>query len=62
VSPWARVFLSGDWTATGWPSTLEGAVRAGYLTAEALSRAAGNPARFLIPDLAPQGLMKLFPA
>ena len=62
VSAWPRLFLSGDWTATGWPSTMEGAVRAGYLTAEALSRAAGNPARFLIPDLAPQGLMKLFPA
>jgi len=36
---WARLFLSGDWTATGWPSTMEGAVRAGYLSAEALCRA-----------------------
>ena len=24
----------GDWTATGWPSTMEGAVRSGYLAAE----------------------------
>jgi zeta-carotene desaturase len=60
VSPWPRLFLSGDWTATGWPSTMEGAVRAGYLTAEALSRAAGRDEKFLIPDLPPQGLMKLF--
>jgi zeta-carotene desaturase len=39
---------------------MEGAVRAGYLTAEALSRAAGRDEKFLIPDLPPQGLMKLF--
>ncbi|MGB7148879.1 MAG: hydroxysqualene dehydroxylase HpnE, partial [Terriglobales bacterium] len=24
---WPRVFLAGDWTATGWPATMEGAVR-----------------------------------
>ncbi len=60
VSAWPRLFLTGDWTATGWPSTMEGAVRAGYLTAEALARAAGCPERFLIPDLPPHGLMKLF--
>jgi zeta-carotene desaturase len=57
---WPRVFLSGDWTATGWPATMEGAVRSGYLTAEALVRSAGDSARFLVPDLAPSGLMKLF--
>jgi zeta-carotene desaturase len=56
---WPRVFLSGDWTATGWPATMEGAVRSGYLTAEALVRSAGNSAKFLVPDLAPSGLMKL---
>jgi zeta-carotene desaturase len=60
VSAWPRLFLSGDWTATGWPSTMEGAVRAGNLTAEALARAAGRPERFLIPDLPSEGLMKLF--
>jgi Flavin containing amine oxidoreductase len=52
--------LSGDWTATGWPATMEGAVRSGYLTAEALVRSAGDSARFLVPDLPPSGLMKLF--
>jgi len=28
--------LAGDWTATGWPGTMEGAVRSGRLAAEAL--------------------------
>lgn len=60
ASPWPRLFLSGDWTATGWPSTMEGAVRAGYLTAEALSKASGDVRRFVVPDLQPQGLMRLF--
>jgi zeta-carotene desaturase len=61
VTAWPRVFLAGDWTATGWPATMEGAVRSGYLAAEALARfASGKSASFLIPDLAPSGLMKLF--
>jgi squalene-associated FAD-dependent desaturase len=60
ISPWPRVFLAGDWTATGWPATMEGAVRSGYLSAEAVSHAAGNPAHFLKPDLAATGLMRLF--
>ena len=60
LSPWPRLFLSGDWTATGWPSTMEGAVRAGYLTAEALSKAAGDAHQFLVPDQKPQGFMRLF--
>ena len=57
---WQRVFLSGDWTATGWPATMEGAVRSGYLAAEALTRAGGNASKFLVPDLPSSGLMKLF--
>ena len=43
TSPWPRVFLAGDWTATGWPATMEGAVRSGYLAAQALTRASGRP-------------------
>src|ERR1700722_8752152 len=58
---WPRVFLAGDWTATGWPATMEGAVRSGYLAAESLIRAAGlEKFRFLGADLRPSGLMKLF--
>ena len=36
------LFLAGDWTATGWPATMEGAVRSGYGAAEALARPAGG--------------------
>ncbi|MGA2425762.1 MAG: hydroxysqualene dehydroxylase HpnE [Terriglobales bacterium] len=62
---WPRVFLAGDWTATGWPATMEGAVRSGYLAAEALARVVVPPggeksASFLVPDLAASGFMRLF--
>jgi squalene-associated FAD-dependent desaturase len=57
---WPRVFLAGDWTATGWPATMEGAVRSGYLAAEALTRASGMNKRFLAPDLPSSGLMRWF--
>jgi squalene-associated FAD-dependent desaturase len=50
-----RLFLAGDWTATGWPATMEGAVRSGYAAAEALS---GQ--KLSIPDLPAKGLMRLF--
>jgi squalene-associated FAD-dependent desaturase len=60
-SPWPRVFLAGDWVATGWPATMEGAVRSGYLAAEAVSRAAGEPANFMQADLPATGLMRLLP-
>ncbi len=30
-----NLFLAGDWTRSGWPATMEGAVRSGYLAAEA---------------------------
>jgi squalene-associated FAD-dependent desaturase len=51
---WPNVFLAGDWTATGWPATMEGAVRSGYKAAEAV---AGK--RVLVPDLPAAGLMRL---
>lgn len=57
---WPNVFLAGDWTNTGWPATMEGAVRSGYSAAEALAGAAGAPARFRVPDLPASGLMRLF--
>ena len=61
ITAWPRVFLAGDWTATGWPATMEGAVRSGYLAAEAIARSAGVPnARFISPDLPATGLMRLF--
>ncbi|HEY2845867.1 MAG TPA: hydroxysqualene dehydroxylase HpnE [Bryobacteraceae bacterium] len=42
-----NIFLAGDWTRSGWPATMEGAVRSGYIAAEAVTRAAGKPAVFL---------------
>ena len=60
TSPWPRLFLAGDWTATGWPSTMEGAVRSGYGAAEALAAARGGQQKFLVPDLPPKGFMRLF--
>ncbi|HEY0308827.1 MAG TPA: hydroxysqualene dehydroxylase HpnE [Acidobacteriaceae bacterium] len=51
---WPGLYLAGDWTRTGWPSTMESGVRSGYLAAEAV---AGQ--RFLQPDLPATGLMRL---
>lgn len=59
-SPWQNIFFAGDWTATDWPATMEGAARSGYLAAEAISQASGGTQRFLQPDLPPSGLMRLF--
>jgi squalene-associated FAD-dependent desaturase len=51
--------LAGDWTNTGWPSTMEGAVRSGYLAAEAILRAFGQSERILVSDLKPALLARL---
>jgi squalene-associated FAD-dependent desaturase len=53
---WPGLYLAGDWTATGWPSTMEGAARSGRVAAGAVT---GNPARFLVPDLPAAGMMRL---
>ncbi len=36
VSPWKNLYLAGDWTDTGYPGVLEGAVRSGLRAAELL--------------------------
>jgi squalene-associated FAD-dependent desaturase len=51
ASPIPNLFVAGDWTATGWPATMEGAVRSGYFAAEALLARRGSPQRLLQPDL-----------
>jgi len=38
-SPWSRLSLAGDWTDTGYPAVLEGAVRSGKQAAKTLSEA-----------------------
>jgi squalene-associated FAD-dependent desaturase len=55
-----RLFLAGDWTRTGWPSTMEGAVRSGYLAAEAVLSSFGCRKTFLQPDLPAEGLSALW--
>ena len=52
--------VAGDWTATGWPATMEGAVRSGYLAAEAVVMDLGHAAQFLRPDLARGRLARWF--
>jgi zeta-carotene desaturase len=51
ASPLENLLLAGDWTATGWPATMEGAVRSGYLAAEALLKRLGRDERLVQPDL-----------
>ena len=56
----ANLYLAGDWTRTGWPSTMEGAVRSGYLAAEAVLTGFGRPHSFLQPDLPLEGFSKMW--
>jgi zeta-carotene desaturase len=52
---WPGLTLAGDWTATGWPSTMESAVRSGRLVA---GEVAGDRTLFLAPELPASGLMR----
>jgi zeta-carotene desaturase len=49
------LFLAGDWTATGWPATMEGGVRSGRLAAGALM---GNTGCFLAQETPSSGIMR----
>ncbi len=51
VSPIANLMLAGDWTATNWPATMEGAVRSGYLAAEVILAQDGTPVKLIQADL-----------
>lgn len=44
ATPWPRVWVAGDWTDTGYPAVLEGAVRSG-MSAAAMIAATGAPAQ-----------------
>jgi squalene-associated FAD-dependent desaturase len=59
-SPIGNLQLAGDWTKTGWPGTMEGAVRSGYLAAENVLRHCGSPETLVQPDLPVALLSKLF--
>ena len=59
TTPFANLFLAGDWTASGWPPTMEGAVRSGYRAAELVTEAAGNAQKFVQPGLPAEPLARL---
>ncbi|MCE9530751.1 MAG: hydroxysqualene dehydroxylase HpnE [Planctomycetes bacterium] len=50
-APLGNLLLAGDWTNTGWPATMEGAVRSGYLTVEAILRRSGSVEQIVQPNL-----------
>jgi uncharacterized protein with NAD-binding domain and iron-sulfur cluster len=54
-----NVQLAGDWTRTGWPSTMEGAVRSGFLAAENVLRILGRSETVVQPDLPVAPLARL---
>ncbi|MGQ0637127.1 MAG: hydroxysqualene dehydroxylase [Planctomycetaceae bacterium] len=54
-----NLYLAGDWTQTGWPCTMEGAVRSGYLAAECVLRNCGEPESLVQPDLPTAPLSRL---
>jgi squalene-associated FAD-dependent desaturase len=51
-TPLNNFTLAGDWTRSGWPSTMEGAARSGHKAAERVAAALSKPAKFLLPDIA----------
>jgi len=57
ATDWPGFFLAGDWTATEWPSTMEGGVRSGRLAAGAV---VGESERFMAPEIPASGLMRWF--
>jgi squalene-associated FAD-dependent desaturase len=55
TTAWPGLYLAGDWTATEWPSTMEGGVRSGRLAAGAVI---GDANRFMATELPASGLMR----
>jgi squalene-associated FAD-dependent desaturase len=58
-SPVPNLQLAGDWTQTGWPATMEGAVRSGYLAAANVLKRLGRPEPVVQPDLPVASLSRL---
>ena len=58
-SPVSNLQFAGDWTRTGWPPTMEGAVRSGYLAAENVLGELGMAETLLAPDLPTALLSKM---
>jgi squalene-associated FAD-dependent desaturase len=56
TTAYPHLLVAGDWTATEWPSTMEGAIRSGRMAA---GMVAGERGRFLAAELPASGLMRL---
>ena len=54
-----NLFLAGDWTQTGWPSTMEGAVRSGRHAASMLNKTINRIEQPLDKDLRKNALIRL---
>jgi uncharacterized protein with NAD-binding domain and iron-sulfur cluster len=54
------LYLAGDWTRTGWPATMESAVRSGRLAASAALQDLGRGPLELTPDLPRSWLVRQF--
>ena len=44
-TPLSNLFLAGDWTDTGWPATMEGALRSGMRASALIEAAEGRSKR-----------------
>lgn len=58
-SPISNLFVAGEWTQTGWPSTMESAAISGYRTAEYILQAEGIPGKLQAAPLPVGSLARL---
>jgi uncharacterized protein with NAD-binding domain and iron-sulfur cluster len=54
-----NLYLAGDWCDTGWPATMEGAVRSGYAAAAEICRNDGIEAGGVVDDVPASWLARL---
>lgn len=55
----SNLYIAGEWTATGWPGTMESAVRSGYSCAAEILSESGLECTVPLPNVEKQGLAKL---
>ncbi len=54
-----NLYLAGDWCDTGWPATMEGAVRSGYAAAAEICRTDGIDTAGIVDDVPVSWLARL---
>jgi squalene-associated FAD-dependent desaturase len=57
-TPVDGLFLAGDWTDTGWPATMESAVRSGYLAGQGILNDLDRPTRLIVPEQRPGAISR----